>query len=192
MTNTFASAALAATVGLILAGGTPAGAQTPEAPQARARVPISGSATGPSKGTFAGTLHVERFAVRGDRIVVIGMITASVSDKHGRSLGSATVGRVELPVNVRGDEAVREGSRGDARAVCGVLHLDLGAVNLNLLGVQFATAPITIDLSADDAEVLGQLICTALELVGNVVALVDVLNQILGLLTGLLGGVLPA
>jgi hypothetical protein len=189
--NTYASAALAATLGLILAGGAPVAAQT-DAPQARARVPISGSATGPSKATFAGTLHVERFAVRDDRIVVIGMITASVSDKHGKSLGSAAVGRVELPVNVRADAAVRAGSQGDARAVCGVLHLDVGAVNLNLLGVQFATAPITIDLSADDAEVLGQLICTALELVGNVVALVDVLNQILGLLTGLLGGIIPA
>ena len=50
------------------------------------------------------------------------------------------------------------------------------------------TAPVVLDITADDSEVLGQLICTALSLVENVIGLVDILNQILGLLTGLLGG----
>jgi len=73
---------------------------------------------------------------------------------------------------------------------CGVLHLDVGAVNLNLLGLQFATAPVTIDLSAtsDGTDVLGHLICTVLETVNNVVGLVDTLNSLLGLVGGLLGG----
>ena len=75
-------------------------------------------------------------------------------------------------------------------ASCDVLHLDLGAINLNVLGLQFVTSPITLDLTAtsDAGGVLGQLICTALETVGNVIGLVDILNSILGLLTGLLGG----
>ena len=73
---------------------------------------------------------------------------------------------------------------------CDVLHLDLGAIDLNLLGVLFTTSPITLDLSAtsDAGGVVGQLICTALETVGTVVDLVAALNNILGLLTGLLGG----
>ena len=63
------------------------------------------------------------------------------------------------------------------------------AINLNLLGVQFVTTPITLDLiDLDAGGVLGQLICTALDTVGNVVYLVGVLNSILSLLTGLLGG----
>jgi len=76
------------------------------------------------------------------------------------------------------------------QASCDVLHLDLGAINLNVLGLQFVTSPITLDLTAtsDAGGVLGQLICTALETVGNVIGLVDILNSILGLLTGLLGG----
>ena len=69
-----------------------------------------------------------------------------------------------------------------------MLHLELGAVNFNVLGLSVVTAPVVFDLTADDSEVLGQLICQALGLVGSVVDLVGVLNSILGLLTGLLGG----
>ena len=71
-----------------------------------------------------------------------------------------------------------------------MLHLDVGAVNLNLLGLQVATQPISIDLqaSSDSTNVLGHLICTALTTLNDVVGLVDVLNQILGLVGGLVGG----
>ena len=76
-----------------------------------------------------------------------------------------------------------------AQSTCGVLHLELGAVNLNLLGVVFSTAPITLDLSGDSAGPLGTLVCAVLGVVGTVANLVNLLNQILGALTGALGGV---
>jgi hypothetical protein len=185
----YRSAAVAASFGLILSGAAPVAAAKKSAPpQARVRLPIVGTAAGGA--TFAGTLSIERFAVRGSSVVAVGMVTGAVTDGSGTPIGSVLVGKVELPVLV-GAGAARAAATPSAvitQATCQVLHLDIGAINLNLLGLQFATAPITIDLAADDAEVLGQLICTALELVGNVVGLVDILNQILGLLTGLLGG----
>ena len=113
----------------------------------------------------------------------------------GAVAGAATalVGPVALPV------AVGPGSQGAAasnslvaqQATCQVLHLEVGAVNLNVLGLQVTTLPIAIDLSGDSAAPLGNLVCTILDTLNNVVGLVDLLNQLLGVLTGLVGGLIP-
>jgi hypothetical protein len=186
------SAAVAASVGLILMSSAWAVAQDPEPPRARVRLPIAGTAIGHGKDTFTGTLSIERFAVRGETIVAVGMVTGRVLDKSGNPRGTAVVGQVEVPVQVGSGPSAATPSRMAVQQAssCAVLHLDLGAINLNLLGVQFVTTPITLDLTAtsDAGGVLGQLICTALDTVGNVVDLVGVLNSILSLLTGLLGG----
>jgi hypothetical protein len=149
-----------------------------------------------AKGTFSGTLSIERFAVRGDGVVAIGMVAGRVFDKSGAPIGSAVIGQMELPVNVGpGPSAVTAAPTSSAAVqpqatTCGVLHLDVGAVNLNLLGLQVATQPVTIDLSAvsGGTDVLGHLICTVLSTLNNVVGLVDVLNNLLGVVGGLLGG----
>jgi hypothetical protein len=75
------------------------------------------------------------------------------------------------------------------QATCGVLHLELGAINLNLLGVLVATTPVTIDINGDTAGPLGALVCEILNTLNSVVGVVGLLNQLLGLVTGLLGGV---
>jgi hypothetical protein len=188
--NTYRSTALAASVGIVLLGGAAtAAAQAAEPFKAQLRVPISGTAAR-NKGTFEGTLTVESFAVRDGQAVAIGMIAGTVFDKSGRSLGTAVVGRRTLPVQVSpgASTAAAPGVIGPQAVCASVLHLDIGAVNLNVLGLQIATAPVVFDLTADDSEVLGQLICEALSVVSTVVDLVGVLNSILGLLTGLLGG----
>jgi len=101
---------------------------------------------------------------------------------------------------LEGFDPDRSAAAGDSRdrglvaqqqATCQVLHLEVGAVNLNLLGLQVTTLPIAIDLSGDSAGVLGNLVCTILETLNNVVGLVDLLNQLLGVLTGLVGGLVP-
>jgi hypothetical protein len=53
------------------------------------------------------------------------------------------------------------------------------------------TQPVVLDISGDSAGVLGNLVCTVLDTLNNVVNLVGLLNQILGLLTGLLGALIP-
>jgi hypothetical protein len=177
-------------VGLFLLASAAGAAAQDAAPfQVQLRLPITGTAER-HRGTFEGTLSVERFAAREGQVVAIGTIAGTVRDKAGRSLGTAVVGRRELPVSVgSGADAATRASVITPQAVCAsVLHLEVAPVNLNLLGAQVVTSPVVLDLTADDSEVLGQLICSALGLVGNVVALVDVLNGILGLVTGLLGG----
>jgi hypothetical protein len=77
------------------------------------------------------------------------------------------------------------------QATCQALHLEIGAVDLNVAGLQITTQPIAIDLSGDSSAPLGNLVCTILDTLNNVVGLVGLLNQLLGTLTGLVGGLVP-
>ena len=65
------------------------------------------------------------------------------------------------------------------------------AVNLNLAGVLVTTQPVSIDLSGDSSSPLGNLTCTILSTLNNVVGVVNLLNQLLGVVTGLVGGLVP-
>jgi hypothetical protein len=155
--------------------------------QAQLYLPIAGSVTG--GGTFAGTLSVQRFEGRDGRVVAIGMVSGSVS-----GAGTALVGPLALPVEVgpgsqRAAASPAAAGPQQAAQTCQLLHLALGAVNLDVLGLQVTTQPISIDVSADSTgtNVLGNLICTILATLNNVVGLVNLLNQLLGLLGGLTG-----
>ena len=147
-------------------------------------------ATSVTGAKFAGTFTVNRFVAQGGAVFAEGIVTGTVSNGSGLAVGSVLQGAVLLPVtgnwhpvaSLPGDDIIL------AQSTCGVLHLDLGAVNLNLLGVAFTTTPITIDLSGDSSGPLGTLVCAVLGLVGTVANLVNLLNQILGTLTGALGG----
>jgi hypothetical protein len=74
---------------------------------------------------------------------------------------------------------------------CGILHLAIGAVDLNVLGVVVTTSPIELDLSGDTAGPVGALVCAVLNLVGGLAGLVNLLASLLGALGGGLGGVVP-
>jgi hypothetical protein len=65
-----------------------------------------------------------------------------------------------------------------AQATCGILHLEIGAVNLNALGVVVTTSPIALDLSGDTAAPLGALVCAVLNLVGSLAGLVNLLTSL--------------
>ena len=152
------------------------------------QLPIAGSAT--TGGAFAGTLSIQRFEARGDQVVAIGIVRGAVA-----GAGTALVGEVALPVQVgpgsRGVAAPNSLVAQQQAATCQALHLDIGAVNLNVLGLMVATQPIAIDLSGDSSAPLGNLVCTTLDTLNNVVGLVGLLNQLLSTLTGLVGGLVP-
>jgi hypothetical protein len=165
-------------------------------------LPLSGtSLTG---ATFTGTFTVNRFIAQGSAVFAEGILSGTVSNSSGLPVGTVLQVPVLLPVSGnwpsvaqlapgRSTLASRPGAFGGdivlAQSTCGILHLELGAVNLDLLGITFSTTPITLDLSGDSAGPLGALVCAVLGLVGTVANLVNLLNQILGALTGALGGV---
>ncbi len=143
-------------------------------------------------GTFTGTFSISRFEVRqnpaGEKAAfAIGVVRGSLA-----GTGSVLAGEVAAPVTVGAASAPAAASNAAVAqpqaATCQVLHLDIGAVNLNVQGIIVATQPISIDISGDSAAPLGNLVCTIESTLNNVVGLVDLLNQLLGVLTGLVGG----
>jgi hypothetical protein len=165
-------------------------------------LPIAGTGTGGL--TFNGTVAVRRFVHRDGQVFAIGAVSGSLSGPAG-PIGTSISLPVSFPVHVASGLTARA-ERGiihpasqpandyGARVIlaqattCGVLHLDLGAVNLNLLGVVVTTTPVTIDINGDTAGPLGNLVCAVLATLNNVVGLVKLLNSLLGVVTGLLGG----
>ena len=157
-------------------------------------LPLSG--VGSDGVTFKGTVAVQRFVHRGDNVFAIGAVSGSLSGPAG-PIGTAVYLPVAFPVTVGNGQSARmedgyiepaSASAHDygarvilAQTTCGVLHLDLGAVDLNLLGVAVTTTPVTIDINGDTAGPLGNLVCTVLSTVDNVVRLVNLLNSVLGL-----------
>jgi hypothetical protein len=172
---------------LLVASATEAASKRKGPKHPPLEVPISGAVVG--GGTFAGTLSLQEFEARDGQAFALGMIRGTVTSAAGAPLGTAVVGQVALPVQVGPGAAAREPAAGVIiqQQTCQVLNLELGSLTFDVLGVQVTTLPIGINLTADatGTNVLGHLICTILETVNNVLGLVDLLNALLGLLTGL-------
>ena len=185
----------------------PTGAQAPQ-PSAAVTLPASG--TFARGGEFTGTITINKFEQRDNQIVAVGVVTGTLS-RGGRTIGSAVVAQVTWPVAVKVGGQVLAGGRirgsGAPTPIswsrdtsssfrmftvqaetCQVVDVALGAINVDVLGAVLALSPVTLNFSGVVGTALGDLICEATELVGNVAALVGVLNNILALLTGLLGG----
>lgn len=160
-------------------------------------LPLSGTVA--DGGFFSGTVTINRFARQGEQIVAIGIVRGTVVNSAGQVVRSG-LDTVVLPVQAGLRPASFSAPRSQeprlvpaalirTQASCGILHLDIGGIATNLLGVLVNLSPITLDLSGDSAGPLGALVCEILALLGTVADVVGLLNGLLGLLTGLLGGV---
>ncbi len=80
----------------------------------------------------------------------------------------------------------------DPTSTCQILHLDIGPISLNLLGLQVNLSEIVLDISAQSGpgNLLGNLLCAVANLLNggsfSVNTLVDLLNQILQALLNLI------
>jgi hypothetical protein len=186
------------TVSLLCVIGAPNAEAERRPSGARLTVPITGSIV--SGGSFTGTLSLQRFAIREGRIVAVGAISGVATTPGATRSGLQAT--VELPVTVSEAAAVgaaqiekqrySEQSSSDARILlvqtCGVLNINIGGNTIDLLGLIVALDPVVLDVSGDSAGVLGNLVCQILALLNNVVGLVGLLNTLLGALGGLTGG----
>ncbi len=171
---------------LLVASATEAASKRNGPKRSPLEVPIAGAVAG--GGTFEGTLSLKEFVARDGQVFALGMIRGTATSAAGVPLGTALVGEVALPVQVGPAGAARQAAEGVViQQTCQVLDLELGPFTFDVLGVQVTTLPVGINLTADatGTNVLGHLICTILETVNNVLGLVDLLNALLGLLTGL-------
>ena len=156
-------AASAATIacGLMLVGGTGlASAQTAPARMTQV-VPLTGAAKDGKK--FKGTYAIDRFTSKGGKLYSVGTVKGKLGSKK------VTKENVRLPATVANASAPAKASQipplplpplptGNA---CAILSLDLGPINLNVLGLVVRTNQIQLRIDAvqGPGNLLGNLLC---------------------------------
>jgi hypothetical protein len=133
-------------------------------------VPISGTVADVS--SFVGTFDLSRVAVQNGELVAVGTLTGTLTDLD--TGGTQQVSQaVTLPLAVDG--------------TCEILHLTLGPLDLNLLGlmVHLDQVVLNIDAQSGPGNLLGNLLCGIAGLLdGNapLSAIARILNNLLALL----------
>jgi hypothetical protein len=147
-------------------------AQNGGAPLNGISVPITGSGTG---ATFSGVLNVTRFVLSGNQIMAVGTITGTLTNTVTNTT-STVIRQVQLPVDLL-----------QTTGTCEILHLVLGPLDLDLLGLQVHLNQVVLDIQAQSGpgNLLGNLLCAVANLLnssGALQQLTALLNQILGAL----------
>ena len=195
-------AAVAATIacGLMLVAGTGV-ASAQDVARLSQVVPISGTVTkggNAFKGKeFTGTYTIERFVNAGGKLYAVGTLKGKVANKKINQAG------VRLPAAVANNATTAGSSAHSSQAplpplppgnACSILSLDIGPINLNLLGLVIRTNQIQLRIDAVQApgNLLGNLLCAITHLLdpragGTAVAntplaqLAQILNSLLAL-----------
>lgn len=133
-------------------------------------IPIVGTVLG--GGSFAGNLTLQQFRVVDGVVMAVGTLTGTLTTAAGQVV--SVVRNVLLPVAI-------------TQATCGILHLDLGPLDLNLLGLQVNLSQVVLDITAESGagNLLGNLLCTVAGLLdsgGPLSAVTTALNRILDIL----------
>jgi hypothetical protein len=174
--------AVAAFALLLIGGAGPAAAQTTGSSTPLTRVmKITGTAKHGKK--FTGTFTIDRFVSRSGKLYAVGTV-------KGRLKGRRVIRRnVSAPASL-----TRQAQTSQITPTphsCQVLSLNIGAIDLNLLGLRVRTLPIVALIEAVPGanNLLGNLLCTITGLLdpntlttGQIAAL---LNAILGIRGGL-------
>lgn len=144
---------------------TAAMAQT-KAPASPLAIPVVGSGGG---AVFSGTFQLQKFATQQGSVVATGLLTGVVTTATG--ITTSVVRTVTMPATV-------------GTATCDILHLELGPLNLDLLGLQIDLSRIVLDITAQagPGSLLGNLLCAVVNLLNDPTGLSRLLNSILDLL----------
>jgi hypothetical protein len=157
------------TLGLLLVMGlaTPA--------IARKSVNMEGTVAG--GGTFQGTYDIFRFLARQGQIFAEGSLQGTLTQPGGATRQVQPTA-VQLPVTL-------------GQSSCRILEVRLGAVTIDLLGLQVTLSLVTLTVEGQQApgNLLGNLLCTiaslldpASQIAARSPAIADTLNQILAML----------
>ena len=133
-------------------------------------VPVTGTTA--KGGKFTGTFNIKQFSVVNNQIVATGTLTGTITNGIGNVIGTV-LRTISMLVTFHG-------------ASCDILHLELGPLDLDLLGLVVHLDKIVLDIDADPAGgLLGSLLCAVANLLNTGGLLSDIanlLNQILALL----------
>jgi hypothetical protein len=145
--------------------------------------------------TFTGTYGIYKFVAKDGKVWSVGTLTGKLGGRHVKR------GNVKMPVQLTGESTnTTTGANAAQAGSCTVLHLVLGPVNLNLLGLQVtlgggqqANQPIVLDITAQrGGGLLGDLLCGLTDSLGGQLGQIgsqlQQLASALNALAGLLGG----
>jgi hypothetical protein len=176
--------ALAGTVALatVATVGSPAAAAPAPTPRAAAGTLTSAvNGTFGNGGTVTGTFTPKRFAAQNGALVAIGTLHSVLTDAAGSAVGTADTA-VTLPVQLPAGDV-------STLAACPILHLVLGPLDLNLLGLTVHLNTVVLDITAisGPGNLLGNLLCAIAGLLDGglsapLAQIVVLLNAILALL----------
>ena len=146
--------------------------------------------------TFAGKYKVIRFVDRNGHLKSVGRLSGTLTKKSGATKDVA--GRVRMPVNMQATRAANATSAlpttsstvGTSVVSCDILHLVLGPLDLDLLGLVVHLDKVVLDITAvpGAGALLGNLLCAVVGLLdgtgigGLSGILTNLLNAILGIL----------
>ena len=146
--------------------------------------------------TFAGKYKVIRFVDRNGHLKAVGRLSGTLTKKSGATKDVA--GRVRMPVNMAATRAANATSAlpttsstvGTSVVSCDILHLVLGPLDLDLLGLVVHLDKVVLDITAvpGAGALLGNLLCAVVGLLdgtgigGLSGILANLLNALLGIL----------
>ena len=164
----FGAVAVAALVGA-LAFASATVAAPPSSTSAAVSIPIN--VTTPT-GTFVGSFDITRFVAQNGIVSAVGTLTGTVTNTVTGVTQTITQDLV-LPLL-------------QASGSCQILHLELGPLDLTLLGVVVHLDKVVLDISAQagPGNLLGNLLCGVANLLnsnGATTAIATLLNNLLGL-----------
>jgi hypothetical protein len=135
-------------------------------------VPVLGTLTSGGTGTFNGQFQINRFVLQNGKINAVGTLVGTVTNTAtGVTSGVLSALSATLAPT--------------SSASCTILHLDIGPINLNLLGLVITTNEIILDITGvpGPGNLLGNLLCSIANLLNSPdQTVVTTLNNILAIL----------
>lgn len=134
--------------------------------EAAMSVPVTGTVVG--GGTFEGVLDIQKFVVKDGVLQVIGKVSGVLTTATGKlSIVKTILAAVTI-----------------VQTSCDILHLEIGPISLDLLGLNVDLSKIVLDIDAEAGagNLLGNLLCAVAGLLDNPSGLAKLLNQILAAL----------
>jgi hypothetical protein len=127
------------------------------------------NATGTVVGTVNSVLAITGFSTQNDQLVANGTLTSTITNTLTGVTNTVTQA-ISVPVAGTGS--------------CKILHLDLGPLDLNLLGLQVHLNEVVLDITAQpgSGNLLGNLLCSVAHLLDNggpLAGLTGLLNNLL-------------
>ena len=179
-TSTVRNRLLALIVSLAVSAIATVGFASPASAKPRTADPSTVTVTGAladGTGAVAGTFDVTRFVVQNGTLQAVGTFSGTITDAAGTVLASGTQ-QISLPVDLPGSDGT-----------CQILHLELGPLDLNLLGLLVHLDQVVLDITAQSGpgNLLGNLLCAVAGLLNGPTGLNAILTQIAALLNQLLG-----